>query len=107
MAKFCFTKKTIGILGSVGTILIILFGSQFQTQAQTIRYQQNIRGGFAIAANALSLSPPGISAKWAKTDGGTTTSSYSDLVLPAGSTIVKAFLYIEKYYSSNPISSVK
>ncbi len=61
--------------------------------AQNMRYQQNIKGGFAMTANSLMAG----SLAYANTAGGTTMSSYADLVLPPGSTIVKAFLYVERY----------
>lgn len=60
--------------------------------SQIVRYQNTIRGGFGYATNTLRNS-----SGFVKTDGGTKMSSSSDLVLPAGSTIVKAFLYVENY----------
>jgi hypothetical protein len=72
-----------------------------KSNAQTIRYQQSIRGGFAKASNCLvnvpSASYGGYGQKIIKTDGGVSMSSSSDLILPTGSTIAKAFLYVEGY----------
>ncbi len=80
------------------------------TYAQTIRYQNSIRGGLTVATNSLELTGSGSTPTYCNTDGGTTMSSYSDLILPAGSTIVKAYLYLEYYsYSTaiTPITSLK
>ncbi|MES2629419.1 MAG: PKD domain-containing protein [Bacteroidota bacterium] len=71
--------------------------------AQTIRYQNSIRGGLAVATNGLNLTS---STVFANTAGGTTMSSYSDLVLPSDASIVKAILYVEGYAAQN-ITSVK
>jgi gliding motility-associated-like protein len=67
------------------------------TFSQTIRFQNSLLGGLGVATNGLNLSGQTIHPK---TAGGTRMSSYSDLVLPPNSTIVKAILYIEGYASS-------
>lgn len=76
-----------------------------QVSIATIRYQSSIRGGLTFAANGLVSSAN----VFVNSAGGTTMSSSSDLVLPAGSTIVKAFLYVESFYGTagTAISSVK
>ncbi|MES2628367.1 MAG: hypothetical protein V4616_05310, partial [Bacteroidota bacterium] len=76
-------------------MLILLFTivGYYDGFGQTVRYQNSIKGGFALAGNSLGLRAN----TFANTAGGTTMSSTSDLVLPAGSTIVKAILYVEAY----------
>ena len=63
-----------------------------------------------MAANGLVDDPSRCGCEAAgtaiNTAGGTTVSSYSDLVLPVGSTIVKAYLYVEGYAPSK-ITSLK
>ncbi len=84
-------------------LLLFVLSAKIPVIAQNIRYQQNIKGGFAVAANSLMSS----SSAYANTAGGSTMSSYSDLVLPPGSTIVKAFLYVERYAGTAPITTAK
>lgn len=92
---------------SLVLVCVLLFAA-FQTSAQvaaTVRYQNSIRGGLAVAANSLVLRQD----VFVNNSGGTTMSSYSDLVLPAGSTIVKAFLLIEGFptNAASKLTSVK
>lgn len=93
--------------------LLLLFSLSFYflSSAQTIRYQQSIRGGFALASNCLVSAPLGStsgSGVKINTAGGTTMSSCADLILPPGSTIAKAYLYVEQFTPTpNTITSVK
>src|ERR1700752_55125 len=95
-----FQKKSIGLL-------LFFFCLINNTSSQTIRYQNSVRGGFTYAANSLrgNTAAP----LYVNTAGGVNTSSYSDLILPAGSTVVKAILYVEEYLSAaaNRVTSVK
>ena len=88
-------------------LLLLLSLTITITNAQTIRYQQSIRGGFTISANSLvdatgNAENPGVAIN---TAGGTSMSSYADLILPTGSTIAKAYLYVEGF-TVTPITSV-
>ncbi len=87
-------------------LFLLLFLSINVATAQTKRYQQSVRGGFTIAANSLMLGDGPI---YINNSGGARASSYSDLILPAGSKIEKAILYVEGYVTDNTkrISSVK
>lgn len=79
--------------------LIFLFAIFFNLNhsiGQVIRYQNSLRGGLTRAANSLTLTSATTSPNTSPA-AGVTRSSYSDLVLPAGSTIVKAILYVEGY----------
>src|ERR1700741_2703465 len=83
-----FTKNTV--------FLVLFFVFIFhKNQAQNIRYQTSLMGGLTVAANGLLLDDSPIT--YVNTAGGRTMSFSSDLVLPAGSTIVKAILYVEGY----------
>lgn len=72
-------------------------------EAQNMRFQTNLRGGFALTGNQLDSFP---NLAYYNTAGGTTLSSSADLILPAGSSIIKAYLYVEGY-TSTKITSVK
>ena len=76
--------------------LIFFISISWSVQGQTIRFQNSVRGGLAVATNGLNLSGQGT---FANTEGAARMSSASDLVLPTGSTIVKAILYVEGYAS--------
>ncbi len=78
-------------------VFLLAFNNETYGQA-TIRYQNNVRGGFTVATNSLRQRTA--APLYANTDGGTNASSYSDLVLPPGSTVVKAILYVEEYVSA-------
>ncbi len=74
--------------------------------AQNIRYQGNIKGGFALTGNTFRYNL--VSTDFLNTEvaAGMSRSSAADLVLPAGSTIIKAYLYVEGM-SANPIADIK
>ncbi|MFT6718282.1 MAG: hypothetical protein ACJAY8_000675, partial [Sphingobacteriales bacterium] len=85
--------------------LVLLFGwiiSVLQVEAQTTRFQQSLRGGLAIATNGLNRSGQNT---FVNSLGTARMSSTSDLVLPPGSEIVKAILYVEGY--ANKINQVQ
>ncbi|MCT4561797.1 MAG: PKD domain-containing protein [Crocinitomicaceae bacterium] len=75
--------------------LLLGFFSFWSLGQTTIRFQQNLNGGLATAANSLQFDV-GV---YSDIDGDTSTSASSsaDLVLPPGSQIYKAFLYIENF----------
>lgn len=75
-------------------------------QAQTIRYQGNIKGGFTLTGNAFRHNL--VATDFLNTEGsiGLSKSSTADLILPPGSTIIKAMLYVEGM-SSTPITHIK
>lgn len=81
------TRSILGLL-----VLFISFGSFGQTN---IRFQQKLNGGLASAANSLQLND-GVYTD-VDNDPTTSASSSADLVLPAGSQIFKAYLYIENF----------
>lgn len=97
-------------------ILSLLFIVNNAIAQTTIRYQNNIHGGATLFGNswfytnsAATCSPTMLTAD-VDDDPGTYMSSSADLILPAGSIIVKAFLAIERgqfYYNSMPLTSVK
>lgn len=74
--------------------------------AQNIRYQGNIKGGFALTGNTFRYNL--IATDFLNTDiaAGVARSSAADLVLPPGSTIIKAFLYVEGM-TATPITEIK
>lgn len=111
-------------------VLFVLFFSYVTSFGQTaIRYQSTIRGGatmfgnswfYNTTGNGVPPNPPtttlGIPTTIAPlvpdvdSDAGTTLSTSADLILPAGSTIVKAFLAIERGKTTanvNALTSVK
>ena len=104
-----FPFKKSALLALIGLLLFSTYKSTAQTV--TIRYQQSVRGGLAKVSNCL-VNVPGSDAGTQdagiaiNTAGGTSMSSYADLILPTGSTIVKAYLYIEGKMAST-ITSVK
>jgi hypothetical protein len=75
-------------------------------QTATIRYQNNIQGGATLIGNSwfYSTSVPTTNVV-ADIDGDASTSMScsADLILPAGSTIVKAYLAIEQGYAIQPL----
>lgn len=75
------------------TLLSLLFISISFTQS--IRYQNTLRGGLTVATNSLRLSET----TYPNTapEQGVIFSSSSDLILPQGSKIVKAILYVETF----------
>ncbi|MCH5721098.1 hypothetical protein [Niabella hibiscisoli] len=96
-------------------LLIAVAVNSVQVQAQTIvRYQEQIRGGATLIGNSWMYTtsadcfPIAILAD-VDVDPTTDNSSSADLILPAGSTIEKAYLSIERggYYSPQPLTSVK
>lgn len=101
--------KTINLLKSNRLINIVVFYFfclilfSHKIYGQTVRYQNSLRGGLTVATNGLLLDDSPVT--YVNSSGGTTMSSYSDLILPAGSSIVKAILYAEGY--SDPINSIK
>ena len=68
--------------------LLLISISLLNAQPVT-HYQQGIRGGLTYASNCLK------NTNWINSAGGTTMSAHSDLVLPAGSKIIKAYLFVE------------
>lgn len=84
--------------------LFIGFLSFWSFGQTTIRFQQKLNGGLATAANSLQLND-GVYAD-VDNDPSTSASSSADLVLPAGSQIFKAYLYVENF-DGGQMSSVK
>lgn len=85
------------------SLLLVLFALLSSTVVGQlrIRYQSSIRGGLTYAGNSLiqgTNSTTSFDYRYVNNSGGTRMSSSSDLVLPPGSTIVKAVLYVESYY---------
>ncbi len=84
-------------------ILLTLFG-QAAWAALNVRYQDNIQGGATLFGNSFYLQTNDWDGAYpilrADVDGdpSTSISSSSDLVLPPGATVVKAFLSVETMY---------
>lgn len=85
----------------LGIMVIFTFFTN-TTHAQTIRFQNSLKGGLAVATNGFNLNS---STSFVNVAGGNRMSSSSDLVLPPNSQVVKAILYVEGY--SGPINRVK
>ncbi len=75
-------------------IACLLLFAFYQGEGQNIRFQNKVRGGFAITGNGLLANT---TTSFLNTAGGTLSSSSADLVLPPNSTIIKAYLYVEGY----------
>ncbi len=102
MLKTAFTQWIRLALGSF-LILLTLFG-QAAWAALNVRYQDNIQGGATLFGNSFYLQTNDWDGAYpilrADVDGdpSTSISSSSDLVLPPGATVVKAFLSVETMY---------
>lgn len=87
----------------IGLLLVLsLVGSATFAQTATVRYQQNIVGGASMFGNSWFYAPNDDFAVLVPDADDTTAlgaqsthSTYADLILPPGSTIVKAYLYTE------------
>ena len=91
-----------------GTSVVAVVQASPASAAATTLYQANIQGGATEAANTLyttSTDSTGTRVA-ADVDPSTSMSSESDLILPAGSTVVRAFLELEiaGYSSTGPTS---
>ena len=84
------------------SILLLSFSSLLFSQAN-IRFQKSIRGGVTFASNCLQLT----AGTFTNTAGGTTMSASSDLILPPGSTILKAILFVEEDEITPALTSLK
>lgn len=75
-------------------------------RAQNIRYRGNIKGGFTLTGNTFRHNL--IATDFLNTEGtpGLNKSSTADLILPPGSTIIKAMLYVEGM-TTTPITHIK
>lgn len=82
--------------------LLFLTVSVNYSFSQTIRFQSTLKGGLTAVTNSLLLTDNGE----INNAGGTYMSSSSDLVLPSGSSIAKAILYVEGY-TNQQLTSVK
>lgn len=74
--------------------------------AQNIRYQGNVKGGFTLTGNTFRYNLVPTDFLNTEAAAGTTRSSAADLVLPPGSKIIKALLYVEGM-SATPITEIR
>ncbi|KPH14808.1 hypothetical protein [Chryseobacterium sp. ERMR1:04] len=84
--------------------LLLIFSQGYRAQTNT-RYNQTIQGGVSLIGNSwyysVASSPTVRLIPDIDGDASTTWSTSGDLILPAGSTIVKAILSIEKNSPAN------
>lgn len=75
-------------------------------QAQNIRYRGNIKGGFTLTGNTFRYNQVFTDFLNTEAAAGVDRSSAADLVLPPGSKIIKALLYVEGM-TLTPITEVR
>ena len=96
--RLMLTRLNREICALIALLLLLLAGESY---GQNIRFQGNVRGGFTLTGNTLLNNS---TSSFLNTAGGNTKSSSADLVLPAGSTIEKAYLYVEGYTATKMTS---
>lgn len=107
---YCFLSRYLKYTYLFVCLTIISIKSYGQTA--TIRYQNNVQGGATLIGNSwyysTSAAPTTNVVADIDGDASTSMSCSADLILPAGSTIVKAYLAIEQgYANTTAFSSVK
>ena len=104
-----FTKRFL-VPGIAFIVCLVFFNLNVSGQI-AVRYQSDIKGGVTLFGNSWFYSTPSGSTTLltADVDGDATTtfSNTADLILPAGSTIIKAYLSIEKGVDGVAFTSVK
>lgn len=115
----CFKGLTVSTLpdivgswgGAIRTFGLVLLGLSLVSlnsfSQVAIRYQNDIKGGVTIIGNSWFTGTSGGVLANIDNDASTTASGSADLILPAGSTILKAYLAIEKngsgYFTSTKL----
>jgi hypothetical protein len=103
---YCFLSRYLKYTYLLVCLTVISIRSYGQV---TIRYQNTIQGGATLIGNSWFYSPGGTRlTPDIDGDASTSLSCSADLILPAGSTIVKAYLAIEQgLFNTAAFSSVK
>lgn len=108
----CFFKNQLkGYYRFLGILFMLIVQEQLTNAQITVRYKSDIQGGATIIGNSWFYSAPGAATTRLTPDidniAGTTLSTSADLILPAGSKIIKAFLSLEKGSAGTPFTSVR
>ncbi|MBC5845036.1 beta strand repeat-containing protein, partial [Flavobacterium muglaense] len=108
-------KKLHNLKNQLFLVVFMVLISSVSLAQSTNRYQAVIRGGATLFGNSWYYSSTSNNGYFSNTrltpdvdnDNSTTLSTSSDLILPAGSTIEKAYLAIEKGIGGGMFTSVK